>query len=310
MTNEQLVDVLKATVDTSSPGGLASPQDAAAFIDLARDQTAVLSELRIETGIRTSFNLDSIALGEPVTVAGSEGVAPPAADVTAPTRTRKVLQPKQVVAAFDVSFSFLRKNIEGESVNDTLNALFAKRFGKDMVMLAMGGNTTLPNGTRTEKLLRITDGVIRLALADAAVHDYVIPANPSYTTQVFPAMVQALPKDYRDSREDLRFFVSADVYDAYADEIGSRPTTAGDAILVGSWERGLSFKGIKLIPVFGQPTNRIILTPRENIAIGFGNEMTVGRDIDNRARLLKVTIQADVDVNYAVGDALVLGATA
>ena len=35
--------------------------------------------------------------------------------------------------------------------------------------------------------------------------------------------------------------------------------------------------------------------------------MTVGRDLYHRERLLKVTITADVDANYAVGDALVLG---
>ena len=308
MTNEELVGVLKATIDTTGTAGLAAPQDAESFIDLSREQTSVLQEIRVETGIKTSYNLDSIALGEPVTVAGSEGIAPAAADVTAPVRTRKILQPKEVVAAFDVSFSFLRKNIQGERVNDTLNMLFAKRFGKDMVMLLMGGDTTKPADTRTNKLLRITDGVLKRALADGAVHAVVIPASPSYTTQVFPAMVTALPKDYRDDRSELRLFVSADVYDAYADEIGSRPTTAGDAILVGSWNQGLSYKGIKLIPVFGQDTNKVVLTPKDNLALGFGQEMTVGRDLDNRERLLKVTITADVDVNYAVSDAIVLGA--
>ena len=307
MTNEQLIDVLKATIDTTGAAGLASPQDAEAFIDLSREQTAVMQEIRIETGIRTSYNLDSIALGEPVTVAGTEGVAPAAADVTAPQRTRKILQPKEVVAAFDVSFSFLRKNIQGERVNETLNTLFAKRFGKDMVMLLMGGDVAKPNDTRTNKLLRICDGVVKRAMTDASARAVVIPGSPSYATQVFPAMIAALPKDYRDSREDLRFFVSADVYDAYANEIGSRQTTAGDAILVGSWQTGLMFNGIRLVPVFGQSTAKIVLTPRDNLALGFGQEMTVGRDIDNRERLLKVTITADVDVNYAVSDALVLG---
>ena len=309
MTNEQLVNVLKATIDTGTAAGLASPQDAEAFVDLSRAQTSVMQEIRVETGIRTSFNLDSIALGEPVTVAATEGVAPGAADVIAPARTRRLLAPKEVIAAFDVSFSFLRKNIQGEAVNDTLNTLFAKRFGKDMVMLLMGGDVALAADTRTNKLLRICDGVVKRAAADAGVRAVVIGANPSYVSQVFPAMIAALPKDYRDDRAELRFFVSADVYDSYAQEIGSRPTTAGDAILVGSWEKGLMFNGVKLIPVFGQATNKIVLTPRDNLAMGFGKEMTVGRDIDNRERLLKVTLTADVDVNYAVSDALVLAST-
>lgn len=310
MSNEQLVDVLKATIDTTAPGGIASPQDAEAFVDLTRDQTAVLSELRIETGIKTSLNLDTLHLAEPVTVAAVEATAPAEADVTTPARGRRQLVPKGVVAAFDVSFDFLRRNIRGEMVNEDLNALFAKRFGKDLVMLTMGGDTALGTGTRTNKLLRVTDGIIKRAAADAGVYKYTIPANPSYSTQVFPGMIALLPKDYRDDRSALRFFCSVDVYDAYANEIGSRPTTAGDAILVGSWQNGLTFNGIKVVPVFGMATNRVVLTLGENLAVGFGSEMTVGKDVNNRARMLQVTITADVDVNYVFGDAMVLGATA
>ena len=97
------------------------------------------------------------------------------------------------------------------------------------------------------------------------------------------------------------------MYDRYANEIGSRPTTAGDAVLVGSWQNGLMFNGVKLVAVFGQATKHVVLTLGENLVMGFGQEMTVGKDVDNRARLLKVTLTAEVDVNYAVGDALVLG---
>ena len=270
MTNEELVEVLKATVDTTTGAGISSPQDAEDFVDLAREQTAILSEIRIETGIRTSLNIDTIALGEPVTIGATEGLAPGAADVTAPARERKVLQPKEVVAAFDVSFSFLRKNIRGEQVDDTLNKLFAKRFGKDLVLMGFMGDTALASDTRTNKTLRILDGFVKRAQGDASVHDFAIPASPSYSTQVFPGMIALLPKDYRDSREDLRFFVSADVYDAYAQEIGERPTTAGDAVLTGSWTGGLMYHGVKVLPVFGLATNRVLLTLRENLVVGFG----------------------------------------
>ena len=148
------------------------------------------------------------------------------------------------------------------------------------------------------------------AEADANVNDYVIPASPSYSTQVFPGMLAALPKDFRDEREMLGYFVSADVYDAYAQEIGSRATALGDMLLAGPWASNLSYMGIKLYPVFGLDTDRVLLTPRENLAVGFGREMYVGRDIDNRERVLKVTITADIDAKYAVSDAVVLGATA
>lgn len=309
MTNEQLVRLLKAQIDTSTAAGLASPQDAEEFIDLSVDQTPVLRELRVQTGIRTSFNLDSLMLGEPTMVAAAEGTAPDAADVIAATRNRKVLTPVSSLAAYDVTFDWLRQNIAGpDRANQQLNELFAKRMGKDVVHLAFMGDDSLDTSSRTNKLLRILDGFVAQMEGDADVHDYVIPANPSYVSQVFPGMVSELPKDYRDQRDMLRFYVSADVLDAYADEIGARATAAGDTVLLGAWRESLMFKGIKLVPVYGLDDGRIVLTLKDNLVIGFGQEMEVGKDVDNRKRLLQVTLTVGVDAKYVEGDAVVLGA--
>ena len=310
MTNDELLEVLKAQIDTTATAGISAPQDAEEFIDLSVEQTPILQEIHVETGIRSAFNLDSLSLGEPVITAGTEGTAPAIADVVAAARTRKVLQPKEVVAAFDVTLSFLRKNIERERANETLNRLFAKRFGKDLVLVLFSGDTSLPADTRTNKARRILDGFVKQAQADPAVHDYVIGANPSYHETVFPGLLNLLPKDYRDARDELGFFVSANVYDRYAQEIGSRATALGDMILAGPWGRNLSFMGVRLYPVFGLDDNRMLLTPKQNLCVGFGSEMTVGRDVYHRERLVKVTLTADVDARYIAGDALVLGAGA
>lgn len=309
ITNEELLDMLKAQIDTSIPAGVAGAQDAEEFIDLAVDQTAVLQAIRTETNIRSAFNLDNMALGEPVTVGATQGTAPDEADVIAVTRTRKVLQPQEVIAAFDVSFSFLRKNIEGSRVNERLNRIFARRFGKDVVLMAFMGDTSNIGTTRTDKALKVIDGFVTQALTDPEAHTYTIPASPDYNSTVFPSMLEALPKDYRDQRDELGFFVSAAVYDAYAREIGSRATALGDMLLAGPWKENLSYMGVKLYPVYGLDDGRILLTLRENLVVGFGQELTVGRDVLNRERLLKVTLTAEVDAKYVVGDAVVLGAT-
>lgn len=307
MTNEQ---ILKA-ITTAGGVGIAAPQDAQEFIDLAVEQTQVLQKIRVETGIKSSMNIDSLLLGEPVIVSETEGTAVGAGDVIDPARVRKALTPLPVVAAFDVSFSFLRRNIEGERVNESLNRLFAKRFGKDLVLGAFMGDSATAGTTRTAKALRTTDGFVKQMLADATVNDVVIGATPNYSGTVFKGILGAMPKDYRDQRDDLLFFVSSDVYEAYAAEIGARATALGDLTLAGKWGEGaLSYMGVPLCPVFGLATGRIVLTLGQNLCIGFGNEMTVGRDVDNRAGLVKVTIRADYDVKFAVGEAIVLGAAA
>lgn len=309
LSNEELLQILKAQI-TTGLGGLASAQDANEFIDLAVEQTAVLQNIRVETGIKTSMNLDALDLGEPAMVGATEATAPDAADVVTPTHIRKVLQPIEVISAYDVSFSFLRKNIEGDRVNESLNRIFAKRFGKDTVQLIFSGDNSIVDTDRTSKLLKILDGFVQQAVDDATVHDYPIDASPAYTSEVFPEMLAMLPKDYKDQRDQLAFFCSANVYDAYADEIGARATALGDMVLVGNYGQALTYKGIALKPVYGLADGNIILTLMNNLAVGFGQEMTVGRDIYNRTRILQVTITAEIDCKFVVGDAVVLGATA
>lgn len=306
MTNQQLVRLLKAAItEGGATAGIAEPQDANEFIDLTVDQTAILQQIRVESGIIKSQNVDSLNLMEPVLQAATENTE--ATNVYKPDENSSVLTPTEKIAAFDVTFSYLRKNIEGEDVNETLNNLYAKRVGKDVVLAAFEGDTAGPTGTRTEKAKASMDGFVKLLENDSDVHDVVISATPDYLGTEFPAMVKALPKEYRDDREALGFFVSADVYDSYADEIGARATALGDQIIAGPWKSNLSYKGIKLFPVYGLETDNVILTLRQNLVVGFGQELMVGRDINNRARRLEVTMTLEVDTAIVEGDAAVLG---
>ena len=200
MDLKEMVAIVKAQIDTSITAGTVSAQDASEFIDLSREQTQILDVIRVETGIRKSLNLDTLTLGEPVIIAGVEGEEPDAADVVAAGRSRATLKPLEVLAAFDVTYSWLRKAIthaargiseeEGRRrAMQALNNLFAKRFGKDVVMIAFNGDTALDTSTRTNKALRVLDGYIKQMQADATVQDYTIPVSPSYNSQVFPAML-------------------------------------------------------------------------------------------------------------------------
>ena len=78
--------------------------------------------------------------------------------------------------------------------------------------------------------------------------------------------------------------------------------------MFGTGEKFYRYKKITIFPVYGLPDANPILTVKKNLVAGFGEEMTVGHDIYNRTRVDEVTITTDLDFNYAVGDALVLGA--
>jgi len=306
MTNEEMLKILKATFDTSA-SGLASPQDSDSFISMAVDQSGVLGSIRNETGIITSLNLDNLQFGEPFLVSDTEGAEPAAADVVAPTNNRKSLTPVECIAAFDVTFSNLRRNIMKNRLNEYLNQEASKRVGKDSVLVAFSGDTTLDTSTRTNKAKRILNGFITQAIADSTVHDVTFNKLTEKPTTVFGRMLKALPKDYADQIDMLGYYVSTEMYLEYAEEIGARQTAAADLILFGpSSPKPLYYMGIPIYPVYGQSTDYAELTIRDNLAVGYGQEMTVGRDIDNRAGLVKFTIRLGIDAKFVLGDALVL----
>jgi len=303
LTNEQLINLLKANI-TTSLGGQASAQDVQAFIDLAVDQTAVLQQVRVESGIVKSLNIDAIDLGDPVMVKATEATAPDAADIVTPTIERATLTPVEVLAAFNVSFDFMRKNIEGQAVNESLNRIFAKRWGKDTVQVIFNGDTSNSGSTRTDKLLQCLDGFYVQAAADADVHAVDV-AGADYLGTIFPNMLDSMPKDYKDDRTNLGLFVSPDVAEAYARQIGDRATALGDQVLQNT--AFPNFRGIQVLPVFGNSDTKMVLTPKSNLAVGFGQQMEIGRDVYYRRRVVEVTIYGSLDAKYIVSDAFVYG---
>ena len=61
------------------------------------------------------------------------------------------------------------------------------------------------------------------AAGDGDVHGVSV-SGVDYLGTIFPNMLAGLPKDYKDDREALGLFVSPDVAEAYAQQIGSRNT--------------------------------------------------------------------------------------
>lgn len=317
LSNQQIASLIqKAQIDTAL-GGVVAPQQRREFIDLSIQQTAILQVLRVIQNIQSSFELHDIMLGDPVTVSGTEGTAPADADVTTPTITKPVLQPSEIIAAFDVTFDMIRQNItqtdptsteyDGSDLNRALNNLFSKRMGKDIVLMAFQGDTSITGSTRMDKALKHMDGFTKLLSNDSTVHDVSHPADPTYagSTGLFSTMLNALPKDYREDRSQLSYFVSQNALDSYEDEITDRATAGGDQVMFGDREI-TRYKRIAVRPVYGFPDNKAILTMNRNLSIGYGRRMEFGIDVYNRSRTVEVTITGDVDAEIVRGDAAVL----
>lgn len=309
ISNQELQAILAKAALLTGDGGQLRPEEAQEFIDLSIEQDGVLSVIQTQTGIVTSRDVDTIALGEPVlqTLDESDVATNGFTDTTKPTIGRKVLQPKEAIAGFDISYSMLRQNIERERINQTLNDLYAKRVGKDTVMMAFMGDTATVGATRTAKALKHIDGFVKQAEASVNVHDVVIPAVPTYT-EVLAAMIDAMPDDYAQDPDELGFFCSWTVVRKYLREIGARQTAIGDRAITDGAK--FPFEGIRLYPVYKMNTGRIILTPKQNLAVGWANRLALESQRQPRKQIIETTMTLSIDAKIAVDDAVVLGASA
>lgn len=309
MTNEELMALIEKAAITTSVATTVSVEDANAFIDMAVEQNAILQKFRVERNIVTGRKLDTLELGEPVTHADSENTEPEGDEVIVPTFGQKQLTPAAARLDYDITFDTLRENIEGQDINTTLNRAFSKRHGKDLVMMAFRGDTSLADTSRTNKALRIFDGVNKQAANSGNVHTLDIGSgysgsdNTDLLGEVFPYMRDLMPTDYMDP-EMLGMFVSWPRYFKYLDQLGARNTTLGDKAVTG--EITLKWQGIPVEPVYGQVDGYLHLTPYKNIAVGWGREMQKGQDVYNRAGRIEVTIRTSLDTKIVLDDALVV----
>lgn len=308
ISNEELIQLIEKSIIGTTTGGQLSPQQATDFVNLVIDQTPILNEMRVETGIKKSLTVDGLEFGDPVVYAGMEGTAPNANDVAAVDMPRLTLTPKEIHAAIDVSFSFLRKNVQEQNAEESINRAIAKRVGMDLVNLIFNGDTALDTTTKQNRALRIFDGILKKATADADVNDIVVAVAPVWSGDgsEFSKALRAIPKQYRDDRSMLRHFVSVDTIDDYEDEISERQTAAADNILFGA-NAVTMHKRVKIVPAFGFPNATLLTSVMSNLVLGFGLNMEMYRENKYREQKLELTMVTELDAGYIFGEAIALG---
>ncbi|MEP0004575.1 MAG: hypothetical protein ABJ387_03525 [Balneola sp.] len=309
-SDEQLIQLIQKAGITTATGGQVPPEAVSDFINLMTDQTSVLQHMRIERDIIKSRTIDGLEFGDPVMQeAPAEGSEPNENAISEPEMPRLTLTPTKAMIAVNISFDWLRKNIAGENAGEqAVNAALAKAYGRDLVRLIFNGDTALDSSTKLNRLLKLRDGLLKKARADANVNDVVVAANPVYSGSgsEFSKTLTAIPDEYRDDRSMLRHFVAMDVLDQFEDEVSERQTSAGDGVLIGNADISMH-KKVKIVPVFGMPSDTPLTTNYSNVVVGFGRDMKMWREIKPRKQQVELTIITDVDFGYVFGEVIALG---
>lgn len=328
MTIQEILAMIQKAAIATAVGGQLTTEQSKQFIDLVVAQNSLLQKIQTVQMVASTYQLNTIDIASRVMRAATEGSDPGFTQgVSINPRT---LTQKESILPYDITFSFLEENIEGANAESKINEMFAKSFGNDLLDLAINGDESLA-ATITDAntdgkddttglsqndhtFLRQNDGWLKLMRADAAVNDVVLSANITSWKAEFKKILAAMPNKYKNNPAELALLVSPDVETEYRDELAGRATALGDIYQVQN--RTAQYQGVDVVPVPFFPGNStshypsgpvVVLTKYKNLAIGIGRNLRVGRQVNERKRVIEYTVTTKSDFNYVTGDLIVLG---
>jgi hypothetical protein len=300
--NKELIEQIQKSGLLTSDGGIMPPEASNHFIDLTVDQSAVLKTISVEKNIASERFLDTIGVGNRMIMKAGEPAVVTAGDIKKPALSRRSLVPVDCLLPYDISFKWLDENIERKDAEDTINKAFAAQFSNDLVDLMINGDKTAGPGT-DQKFLQIADGLKIKLTADSNAHYAERGDSTDWKGQVFPALLKELPSKYKTDPSRLVFLTSFDAEEEYINSLAERGTALGDLYLTEG--RKASYKGISVQPIPAMPYGMVILTRPKNLAIGFGSNIKVYKQLKPRELNIEYTIAARVDFNYADSNGIV-----
>jgi HK97 family phage major capsid protein len=297
---EQILKTITTSAFTGDAGRMNAKQ-AEKFIDYMVDNSALMKRCTVVRMVADRQDLDYIAVGSRIMRKAVEATAP--TDLAGVTHSKRQLAVTEVILPFDISFSYLEDNIEGDNIQDSLMRLFAQQYANDMEDLAINGL-----GTGVDPFLSIEAGWIALA-KDAnhtGVHVFDTNASTSLLETVFPGLVAQMPEKWKRNPMSLEIMVSPAREEAYRKELTARNTALGDSYL--STNKAPSYLGYTVTPIPTLPDSVYLFGNPKNLAMGIhARNMRVGKQIQERKRVVEVTITSRIDFEIIADDQLVIG---
>lgn len=301
MTNQEILSQL-AKIDTTS-GGLNPVQMPEEFITNLIAEDDFLREIRTVKGIKKEFQLMALNVGSRNLLKGTESTSPSQDDIKGLSITGRSLIPQEAILPYNISFRWLKQNLAGDAGEKQLNAEFMKAFKNDLVDLALNGDKSTPDTDPDYKFLIIADGYRKRISDDSGTNYYERSTNDTdWKSSVFPALLKLLPARFKMNEKELFFICSHDVKEEYTVQLAGRATQLGDSFYTEAPK--IYFRGIEIKAIPNCPYGTVILTPKKNLAAGFGDEITLYKEDDTRKRERKYTIETYIDFNYALSQAI------
>ena len=281
-----ILDNTNPVGDLVSDGGILQPEQSRQFIEYIFEQQVLAQDGRRVTMRANTTELEKMNVGERVIRAAAQADATYTnADVQF---TKVTLTTKKIRLDWEVSTEALEDNIEGSGLEDHLVRTMTRAFANDLEDLAINGT-----GTGTNNFLNILEGFVSIE-SDGNSATY------GTTVESLQGLVLAMPRKYRGSRSNMKFYADTETVAAIVNGLGSSGNLNSERIVervidgtapqtLGS---PISYRvlGLPLVEVPLMPAGYVSLTFPENRIWGFQRDVTVHREFQPKKDTVEYTV--------------------
>ena len=304
-------------------GGLLNPEQSARFLDYMFDATVIGKVARTVRMKADTTEIDRMSVGEKLMKLASEGEN--TGTNSAVTFSKISLTTKKLRLDWELSTEALEDNIEGADLEDHIARLMATQAGNDIEDVVLNGNVSLTS----DNLYKSFDGVVKKAKSGGHVVD---AAGAGISRAVFNSALKALPRKYKQRRQDLRFLSGSNLIQDYlystsqniqnvnpqdiASSIirGDQPGLGGPAGFVAPFAFGIPIVEVPLLKeaqdgdYSGETGDHgdVHLTFPNNVVIGIKRDVTVYRFFWPKKDSIEYTMFTRVGVQIEQADAWVV----
>ena len=322
MSNELLQKVIDTTEVGAGGGGLLKPEQSNRFIDYMFDATILTRAARTIRMRADTTEIDKVGVGERLMVLATEASDAGQTDRGA-TFTKVSLTTKKLRLDWELSSESLEDNIEGADLEDHIARLMATQAGNDVEDLALNGDTALTSNN----LLKAFNGFRKLALNGGQVVD---AGGATISKAVFNSALKAMPRKYKQRRNQLRFFTGSNLVQDYLynlTNISATPEDIASSIIRGNPAAPEGAPGGVIPFAFGIPVvevplidetragdysgatgehGEVHLTFPQNFIIGVKRDVTVYREFKPKKDTIEYTLYIRVGVQIENLDSFVV----
>jgi HK97 family phage major capsid protein len=283
-----------ALSDLTTGGGFLQPAQAQSFLRLLIKEAVLMKMATVVPMKGFKQQLNKIRFGSRIMRAGQEGTALPSADRAKPDLSQVELDVKLFKAQVDLTNEVLEDSIEQGTLRNTIMTLMGARIATDLDELLISGDTA-----SSDTYLAQIDGVLK-----AATTNVVNAGTVTLAKSILRDMLKAMPTEFAQRTNALRYLTSLDAVTDYGDTIATRLTVYGDKQLENGGD--IRYNGIPVmsVPMFPDNlgggtncTNALLLDPK-NINVGIWRQIRFETDKDISAGVIKIVATMRLDMKF------------